>query len=478
MGSSLEERVKRRKKSRGKRLLAIIIVFLVFLAIVGASYYWFDSTFYGDKKQKAEQGMMVAENKVTLMIMGVDRREDDVGRSDTLMVATIDPAKKAAAILSIPRDTRVKITGHGYDKINHAYAYGGHKLTQASVENLLGVPMDYYVLIDTKAFERIIDAIGGIDINVERRMYYEDPWDDDGGLVIDFQPGMQHMDGKKAIEYVRYRDEEGDIGRISRQQKFIRAVMDKVVSPSIIMKLPTIITEISNAVETDMSVSKMLSLAGILKDAKERGLNAEMVPGKPAYISDVSYWLPDVVKLRKMLAELLDVKMDDKIASAMKREAEDYEVSIPKEMKIVESEEERKRINSKSLKKDTEKNKPSESLKTKESAANRQGERSKEASPKQNKAAVPSVIQVEIVNASGVDGAGAEVASILKRQGFVVTGVSTMTAPYKNTVVITNTSSDEVVGKFSALPFSYSLQVNQSDGDAGSATVVIGKDYR
>lgn len=467
---SLQDRVQRRRKNRSKRLLAIVLILFVFLATVGASYYWFDSTFFKDKKRDASPGQMVVENKMTLMIMGVDRRADDAGRSDTLMVATVDPEKKAAAIMSIPRDTRVKIRGHGYDKINHAYAFGGHTLSQESVEDLIGVPIDYYVLIDIHAFERIIDAIGGIELNVEKRMYYEDPWDDDGGLVIDLRPGSQHMDGKTAIQYVRYRDEEGDIGRIARQQKFMKAVMDKMASPSILTKLPSIVQEVSAAIETDMSVSKMLSLIGVLKEAKEKGLNAEMVPGKPAYISDVSYWLPDVVKLRKMLAEILDVTMDGRITRAMEQEAAEYETSIPKEMKIVESEAERKQLVEKEIKKDAEKSK-------KATAEQKTEKEPTDKDPAKKETKAPSILQIEVVNASGIDGAGAEVAAILKRQGFIVTGVSTMAAPYKNTVVLTNTSNEEVIGKFSALPFAYSVQV-QSGGDSGSATVVIGKDYR
>lgn len=468
--SSLHERVKKQRKNRSKRILVTVLILFIFIATVGASYYWFDSKITREDRQITE-GMIVSASKMTIMIMGVDRRSDDAGRSDTLMVATVDPNKKAAAILSVPRDTRVKIAGHGYDKINHAYAFGGHRLTQQSVESLLGVPIDYYVLIDTKAFARIIDAIGGIDINVEKRMYYEDPWDDDGGLVIDLRAGMQHMDGKTAIEYVRYRDEEGDIGRISRQQHFIKAVMDKMATPSIIPKLPNIIQEISSAIETDMSITDMLSLVGILKDAKEKGLNTEMVPGKPAYISDVNYWLPDVVKLRRTLAEILDVRMDDKIAKVMQQDAVDYESSIPKEMKIAESPDEMKKITEKEMKKNTiatdkSKEKPKDKAETKEKTPAEQSDK------------VPDMIQVEVVNASGIDGAGAEVAAILRRQGFVVTGVSTMTAPYKNTVVMTNTNNEQVVGKFSALPFAYAVQVNQSDGDGGQATVVIGKDYK
>ena len=192
-----------------------------------------------------------------VMIMGVDRRADDAGRSDTLMVAAVDVDSSKAALLSIPRDTRVAIEGNGYDKINHAYAFGGHKLTQQTVENLLGVKIDHYILIDTKSFAGIIDAIGGVDLNVEKRMYYEDPWDDNGGLVIDLYPGEQHLDGDRAIQYVRYRDGEGDIGRVGRQQKFVKAVLAQVISPDMLPRLPKLAEEVRKAVETDMSVTEL-----------------------------------------------------------------------------------------------------------------------------------------------------------------------------------------------------------------------------
>ncbi len=473
MSETLQDRVVRQRRKRRKRLIAIVVIVVLFIATTCGAYYWFDSKFFGSKK-RADEGLMVAQDKMNIMVMGVDRRADDVGRSDTLFVATVDPEKKAAAILSIPRDTRVKIAGHGYDKINHAYAYGGHNLTKDTVEGLLGIPIDYYVLIDTRAFERIIDAIGGVDIDVEKRMYYEDPWDDDGGLVIDLRKGMQHMDGKTAITYVRYRDEEGDIGRISRQQKFLRAVMDKVASPSIITKIPAIIQEVSAAIETDMSISKMISLAGILKEAKDKGLNADMVPGKPAYIEDISYWLPDVVALRKSLANILDVKMDERVAKAMQQEAVEYETSIPKEMKIVD---EPKALPAETKETDKDKDKAKSKDKKPDVAATNKKTTSESDKAKEDKKPRSSTIHVEVVNASGIDGAGSEVASILKGQGFVVTGVSNMTAPYKNTVVITNTSDSGVVGKFAALPFSYSIQVNQENSSENYATVVIGKDY-
>ncbi len=282
-----------------------------------------------EKKQSEEVVLLTAHDKATIMIMGVDERADDKGRSDTLMVATIDPTLDKAALLSIPRDTRVKISGIGYDKINAAYAYGGERLTERTVESFLGVHVDHFVIVNTQAFKKVIDAIGGIDIEVEKRMYYEDPWDDDGGLLIDLRPGMQHMDGKTAVTYVRYRDEEGDIGRIKRQQKFVRAVADKVTSPTIITKLPSLIAEVADAVRTDLSVRQILELVGTLRNAQKNGFETEMVPGRPLYIEGVSYWIPDVNKLRIALADTLGVTLSRTMMNNLEREAREYEESIP-----------------------------------------------------------------------------------------------------------------------------------------------------
>ena len=225
-------RVRRRRRRNLTRvyILAVILVMIV-TGVVAAN--WFGSQ-EARENIEVQSGIQKSEDYLHIMVMGVDRRNDDAGRSDTLMAVTVNKDAGTAQILSLPRDTRVQIEGNGYDKINHAYAYGGHKLTGQTVEQLLGVPMDYYVLVDIQAFERIIDALDGVDINVEKRMYYEDPWDDDGGLVIDLYPGMQHMDGKKAIQYVRFRDGEGDIGRIARQQHFMQAVMEKMLSPTVV----------------------------------------------------------------------------------------------------------------------------------------------------------------------------------------------------------------------------------------------------
>jgi len=432
-GDYLMRRIRGKKRSY-KRIALLGILFM--LVTAGAAYCYFGGGLLQSQKTVAD-GMMTANDKTNIMIMGIDRREDDVGRSDTLMVATLDSAKEEASLLSIPRDTRVKIRDNGYDKINHAYAFGGHTFTQESVENLLGVPIDYYVLIDIHAFERIIDAIGGVDINVEKRMHYEDPWDDDGGLVIDLYPGEQHMDGKKAIQYVRYRDGEGDIGRIARQQHFMKAVLDRIMSPKILPKLPQIIREISSAVETNMTFKDMMRFAGLLKKVKDNGIVTNMVPGKPAYLKDISYWIPDIQALRKLVAKQMGVEMDEKFEMAVESAAKEYEEAAPKGLTVVED------------------------------AAK------KEKTEKEKTAKTASDITVLVINSSGITGAGAEVADILRHKGFKISSVETGRASSRPQTTIMAAAAETNI--FYGMPFKCTIMPG---GEGGQAVVNIGLDYK
>ena len=328
----------RRQKHKRKIWPLVLVVFCFLGAAVAGAMLASSSLGLFDSKhnpitqlerENKETELIKAKDKTTVLIMGVDMREDDVGRSDTMMIATIDPKLDKASLLSVPRDTRVRIVGYGFDKINAAYAYGGEPLSEKTVENLLGIDIDHYVIVNTKSFVKIIDAIGGVDIDVEKRMYYVDEWDDDGGLYIDLYPGMQHMDGKTAVTYVRYRDSEGDIGRIHRQQKFMEACMDKIVSPDIITKIPAGVREVIDAIETDMTFRQLLEIAGALKAAQSNGLTTEMVPGYPLYIDGISYWMPDVEELRFAVATGLGVNVDSDIKQRAQKTASEYNESIP-----------------------------------------------------------------------------------------------------------------------------------------------------
>ena len=320
-----------KRPTKKKRVWPYVLLgtVLIFVLAAAAGAFFAQSSLLDRAKTDHKEELLVATDKATIMIMGVDEREGDVGRSDTLMVATIDPVRNETSLLSIPRDTRVAIPRNGYDKINAAYAYGGEKLTQRTVEDFLGVRIDHYVIINTHAFQKIVDAIGGIDIDVEKRMDYEDPWDDDGGLIIDLRPGLQHMDGKTAVTYVRYRDEEGDIGRVKRQQKFMRACVDAVTTPAILPRLPAIISSVIDSVKTDLSVRQMLEFIGTLKESQAKGLRTEMVPGRPLYIDEVSYWIPDMAQLRRGMASALGVTLSSSDRTRMERAVQEYEDSIP-----------------------------------------------------------------------------------------------------------------------------------------------------
>lgn len=403
---------------------------------------------------EAVSGISEPSNIKRVMILGVDVRADDVGRSDTLMVVTLDEQTDKAMLLSVPRDTRVKIEGNGYDKVNHAYAYGGRKLSQKSVEDLLGVKIDYYVQIDTKAFERIIDAVGGIDIDVEKRMYYEDPWDDNGGLVIDLYPGEQHMDGARAIKYVRYRDGEGDIGRIRRQQKFMYAMLDQVISPQILPRLPNIIGELRGIINTNMSGTELISFANQLKNVHEAGLEAKMVPGQPAYLKDVSYWVPDIVHLRQMMVTDMGLELTPEITKAAEEAAKLYADNLPKDIQIVTAEGDKETKSSS----DNKGKKDSEILAEKEAKL---------------EPMKPEEISVMVINSSGINGAGAEVAKILQRKGFIITGVETGKTdsnPYTSI-----TTSDRNTDVFYGMPFECIIRPG---GSKDQAVVDIGRDYR
>ena len=329
----------RRTRSISRLLLFMFLLICFIGSAVAGAMLATSGIFDGKKKipiaqidrerENTSTELIKARDKATILIMGVDVREDDVGRSDTLMVATIDPKYDQASLLSIPRDTRVRIYGYGFDKINAAYAYGGEPLAEKTVENFLGIDIDHYVIVNVRSFVKIIDAIGGVDINVPKRMYYEDPWDDDGGLVIDLYPGYQHMDGKTAVTYVRYRDSEGDIGRVQRQQQFMAACMDKITSPEIIPRIPDIIREVMYAVDTDMSFRELLEIAGAVKAAQENGLVTDMVPGYPLYIDEISYWIPDVEEIRFAMAAGLGVSVDSTLRRNAERVASEYNDSIP-----------------------------------------------------------------------------------------------------------------------------------------------------
>lgn len=255
--------------------------------------------------------------RTNVLILGSDvgytgRRRDAEApvRSDTIIVASLDPRNGQVNLLSIPRDTRVAIPGRaGHDKINAAFAFGGADLTRETVAQFLGVPIDHYVRLKLDGLMQIVDVLGGVEIEIEKNMRYRDRA---GGLKISLKKGLQTLNGQQAQEYVRFRhDENGDIGRVQRQQTFIKAVVAKLLEPATILKLPAIIEVVQQNIETDFSADEVLRYATWAKSLQPSAVHAEMVPG--AFSGNkfpVSYWLPDEEATRHLASRLLTDAME------------------------------------------------------------------------------------------------------------------------------------------------------------------------
>lgn len=303
----MSQNKRRKRKVRWDRVLILLIVLLVVvIAVAGATVYAYlqfaRTAPVTQVVQAVERPVETLNNRVNILLLGLDDAQPDqtARRSDTIMVASLNPQDGEVNLLSLPRDTKVNIPGHkGYDKLNHAYAYGGAELARSTVAQFLRVPINYYVVIDWQAFIKVIDIIGGVDLYVEHNMNYSDPY---ANLNIHINQGYQHLDGEKAGQYVRFRsDELGDIGRVHRQQRFLKALAKETMQAGIILKLPALVSAINENVDTDMSAITMLKVANSLKSLNASNLHAEMLPGDFATIDGLSYWLPDKEQTKQLV---------------------------------------------------------------------------------------------------------------------------------------------------------------------------------
>lgn len=408
--------------------------------------------------------------KKNIVVLGVDERSDDVGRSDTLFVVMFDSKTKSASLLSIPRDTRVRIPGHGWDKINHAYAYGGRELTQKTTEELLGLKINNYVMVDFKGFTGLVDAIGGIDIDVEKDMYYHDTWD---GFTIDLKKGRQHLDGKTAIQYVRYRDEEGDIGRIRRQQHFLMAVYDKITSADMLLHIPGLAKQLTSMVKTDLPLSDMVELGKALHAmVKEKGLSMAMVPGTPKYIDGISYWLPDITDLREMMVKMQGATMTERYKSAAELMENEYTKAVDKAEKGDDSEE-----NKEAVKEEKELKAKKEEKAKEEKAKKAEAEKKEEAKAESSSAQSSGRGVVRLVNCSGSKSAAADAAARLRSAGFeVISGGSGEVIA--QTTVISTTNNGAVVSRLSNVPFAHKMRISRDGAADCDGVVMLGADFK
>lgn len=318
---------KRKKRVRKKRVLLILVPLLIaFLAVGGWATNLYikagttlNDSYKNDGREKSELREEIVDPKfdnVSILIMGVDENDkrDNQGssRTDTLMLATLNKDDKSVKLLSIPRDSYVYIPEVGYeDKINHAHAFGGEKATVETVEQLLDVPVDYWVKVNFNAFVEVIDALNGI--NVEVPYEFKESNSQDKRDSIHLLPGMQLLDGEEALALARTRKLDNDIQRGKRQLDIVKSIIDKTTSVSSILKLDDVIEAVGDNMTTNMLFSEMRSFVSYGTSGGGIDVESFSLEGSNYQPAGVYYWQLDEIALNEtkgILQDHLDINVN------------------------------------------------------------------------------------------------------------------------------------------------------------------------
>jgi LCP family protein required for cell wall assembly len=296
-------------------LWTLVGLLVLLLAAGGGSYLWFRGQVAGaNQRVTPEVKAALAEkpsstivsvgaapgapapaspSAMNLLVLGSDMRSDvaeEYGRSDTIILVHIDPDQNYLSVLSLPRDLRLNIPGHGTQKLNAAYAIGGPALTIRTVEQLTGVDINHYMEVDFNAFKDITNSLGGVYLDVDRRYYNDNPeWE-----LIKLAPGYQLLNGDQALDYVRFRhDLNLDFGRMIRQQRFLTALREQAMGWDLPFKLPKLVTALFKNITTDLGANEILKLAywGIRLDGQR--IRQVSLVGATDTIDGISYVLAD-----------------------------------------------------------------------------------------------------------------------------------------------------------------------------------------
>lgn len=243
--------------------------------------------------------------KLNVLILGY---QDDEATTDTIMLVHLDVGRRTATLVSIPRDTWVDIPPHGFMKINAAYAFGGPRATARAVQTLLGgPPIDAIVAAQPEGAAVIVNALGGLDVNVDEDMDYDDNY---GDLHIHLKKGEQHLDGSQVAEFVRFRhDAASDFGRVARQQQVVKLLLAQVSEPRNWMKLPHIVYLARKQLVTTMNDRQLISLLTIYRNVPEDNVRSFTLPGKVGWAGDASVVFADQ-RWAKLIGSVLFGKKD------------------------------------------------------------------------------------------------------------------------------------------------------------------------
>ena len=260
-------------------------------------------------KQHVNFSIPFLNKRQNILLLGVDANGSTTdpwsgARTDTIIILNVDPASKSINAISVPRDSKVYLTGdYGIQKINSAHAIGGVEMTKKTLEQTLGIKINHYVMVHDEAVSHIVDAIGGVPIYVEKNMFYNDYA---GKLHVNLSKGLNILDGKNAVGYLRFRkDGLGDIGRTQRQQYFLKGLLDKLQTPQAIAKVPEILDAVTTYVRTDMSFYEISQFLSLTKSLDPDKIEFATLPGAPNKHGYISYWILDPEKTQDMINKMI-----------------------------------------------------------------------------------------------------------------------------------------------------------------------------
>lgn len=307
--------------SKGKKIILVIVGILVAITAVivgvGAKVYWdvshsVKATYESVEREQASSLRTKAvslekEEPFSVLLLGIDTGDlgrTDQGRSDTMMVAAVNPTDQKTTIVSIARDTYVPIVGHGTDdKINHAYAFGGAAMSMDTVESYLNTPIDHYVAINMAGLKELVDAVGGIEVGNETQ------FTQDG---YTFGHGKITLNGEQALAYSRMRKEDpkGDYGRQERQRSIVIGVVDKILTLDGITKYQEVLNAMEENMKTDLTFDQLKKIALNYRDAFTK-VTTDQMQGEGFMQDGISYQRVSDSERQRVedeLAEQLDVK--------------------------------------------------------------------------------------------------------------------------------------------------------------------------
>ena len=321
MANETKDNIEKKRKSmrRRRRIKAFRLIFaLVILCLIGSAFLFVGYSVYNagirvyneftdmyqgyTDRRTARMGSTDPkfEGYTNILILGVDDSERQ--EADTILVLSFSNDTGKSRIIGIPRDTWITSRSHS-GKIGTLYSWGGANVLVREVSKLLGVPIHQYIIIDMKTFADLIDILGGLDIYVEENMDYDD---EVAGLSIHIPQGYQHLSGEEVQKYLRYKGEKlGDVGRVQRQQKFIKALYAKVLQLDTIPKLPAIADIFRNKMETSAEIFDSAHLANVLRKMSSDPPTTLMLPGSE---NVDGAWVPNVAEVEVRMSELFPLR--------------------------------------------------------------------------------------------------------------------------------------------------------------------------